>query len=91
MIAGYNQEAASIPTSSLMNIIGHEIKLYGFIVSSLKHKYEEDFYREVPQLVAQGEIKYSEDVTDGLKYAGHALTAVQTGTNTGKSVILVSK
>lgn len=65
--------------------------MYGFILTTILHKYEEEFYKEVPKLVASGQIKHKEDVTDGLEYAGHAIRAVQAGMNQGKSVVIVSK
>lgn len=89
MISGYNVDAPKV--NNLMNIIGREIKIYGFIVGSLAHKYREEFYREVPKLIANRTIKYTEDVTKGLEYAGHALEAVQRGTNKGKSVVVVAE
>lgn len=90
MISQYNvKEPYGIKNLSL--IIGRQIKMSGFLVPSLAHKYEENFYREVPQLLADGKIKYVEDVTKGLKGAGHAIVDQQRGTNTGKSVIVVSE
>ena len=89
MISGYNTEAP--PVKNLMNIIYKELKIFGFIVGSLRPKYSEEFYREVPKLVANGTIKYREDRTIGLEYAGHALEAVQRDTNKAKSVIIVNE
>ena len=89
MISGYNVDAPKV--NNLMNIVGREIKIFGFIVGSLRHKYDDEFYREVPKLVASGVIKYTEDITRGLEYAGHALEAVQRGNNTGKSVVVVAE
>lgn len=88
MISGYNVESPKV--NNLMNIVSREIKIYGFIVGSLHNKYREDFYREIPKLIADGTIKYTEDITKGLAYAGHALEAVQRGTNKGKSVVIVA-
>lgn len=89
-ISEYNG-APPYPVNNLRYIFGKEIKMYGFILTTILHKYEEDFYKEVPRLVASGQIKHKEDVTDGLEYAGHAIRAVQAGTNQGKSVVIVSK
>lgn len=89
MISGYN--VAAPPVKNLMAIIYKEVKIFGFIVNSLRPKYAEEFYKEVPKLVANGTIKYKEDRTIGLQYAGHALEAVQRGTNKAKSVIIVNE
>lgn len=75
----------------MMRVISSQIKMYGFIVSSLTHKYEEAFYKEIPAKLASGELKYKEDVTKGLENAGEAILANQTGENFGKSVILVAE
>ena len=89
MISGYNEQAP--PVRHLMNIVGRQLKIYGFIVGTMEHKYREEFYNVVPQRIAKGEYKYLEDVTEGLDKAGHAILAVQKGTNKGKSVVLVAK
>lgn len=57
----------------------------------LQEKYEEEFYRTIPPLLASGELKYREDITRGLDKACEALLSVLTGTNTGKAVILVAE
>jgi len=89
MISGYNVDYP--PVKNLMSIVFKEIKIFGFVVSSLAPKYAEEFYREVPKLVANGTIKYAEDITKGVEFAGHALEAVQRGTNKAKSVIIVNE
>lgn len=75
---------------NLMNIVRQEIKLYGFIVNSILAKYKDAFYAEVPALIASGEFKLKEDLAKGLESVGEAILAVQKGTNTGKSVIVVA-
>ena len=89
MISSYN--VAAPPLKNLMSLIYKELKISGFIVGSLRPKYAEEFYREVPKLVANGTIKYREDRTIGLQYAGHALEAVQRGANKAKSVVIVNE
>ena len=89
MISGYNGEAP--PVRNLALIFAKELKLFGFIVASLDSKYTEEFYRVVPAKIASGEIRYTEDVTKGLQFAGHAIVDVQKGRNKGKSVIVVAE
>lgn len=89
MISGYNEQYPQV--KNLMHIVFKEIKIYGFVVGSLAHKYKEEFYRDVPKLIAGGTIKWFEDATKGLKFAGHALESVQRGTNKGKSVVIVAE
>ena len=89
MISSYNGQAP--PVNNLAKIVGNELKIFGFIVPSLYPKYLESFYKEVPKQIASGEIKYTEDITQGLEYGGQAIESVQRGTNTGKSVIRVAE
>ncbi|KZP17720.1 NAD-P-binding protein [Athelia psychrophila] len=79
------------PIQNAREIVSRQISIHGFIVSSLAHKYEELFYKEVPAKIASGEIKYKEDRTLGLEKVGEAILDVQTGKNKGKSVIVVAE
>lgn len=89
MISGYNSQPYFIKNLEL--IIGKEIKLSGFIVLSLDHKYEEEFYRDFPRMIANGEVKYKEDRAYGLEHSGQAILDVQKGHNSGKKVIVVAE
>jgi len=89
MISQYNlKEPYGI--KNLFLIVQKQLKIYGFIVSSLHGKYQEQFYQEVPRRVASGEIKYLEDASRGLGEASEALLDVLTGRNKGKKVIIVA-
>ncbi|EGO23779.1 hypothetical protein SERLADRAFT_349468 [Serpula lacrymans var. lacrymans S7.9] len=90
MSSDYNN---SVPyhVKNLFQIIPKSLKVYGFSVTALLEKYVTAFYEEVPKKLANGEIKYTEDVTQGLEGAGEAILAVLKGTNTGKKVILVAQ
>lgn len=90
MITHYNGEA-SYHVKNLAKIVSKQLKLSGFIVTTLWKKHLEDFYSEIPPKVARGEIKYLEDITHGLDKAGEAILAVQIGKNHGKSVVLVAE
>ncbi|KAI0072843.1 NAD(P)-binding protein [Panus rudis PR-1116 ss-1] len=88
MISSYNGE--SHPVKNLINIVSKRIQMHGFLVFALHEKYEDEFYKEWPKKVASGEIKYLEDVKDGLNLTGQAIFEVQKGLNKGKSVIKVA-
>jgi NADPH-dependent curcumin reductase CurA len=66
------------------------LTLSGFIVGRLHHKYEQEFYTTVPPKLASGELKYSEEITNGLDKVGDVILAVQKGTNKAKAVISVA-
>ncbi|TFK49753.1 alcohol dehydrogenase [Heliocybe sulcata] len=89
MISGYN---ATEPygVKNMMQVVSKQLKLYGFIVFALASKYQEEFYRLVPGMIARGELKYTEDVSVGLETVGEAILAVQNGTNKAKKVIKVA-
>ncbi len=59
-------------------------------MTDLDPKYLEEFYKTMPDLIARGELKYREDVTRGLEFAGEAILAVQLGKNKAKSVVVVA-
>ena len=88
MISGYNNEPH--PVKNLFQIITKRLHIHGFVVSFLRHKYEDEFYATVPARVASGELKYNEYRVQGLERAGQAILDVQTGKNFGKCVIVVA-
>ncbi|KAH9937950.1 hypothetical protein B0H21DRAFT_825394 [Amylocystis lapponica] len=90
MISAYNG-GQPYAINNLSSIFAKELKLSGFLVLTLQDKYVERFYAEMPARVARGEIKYIEDVTEGLENAGKAILDVQTGRNKGKSIVLVAR
>ncbi|EKM57440.1 uncharacterized protein PHACADRAFT_206354 [Phanerochaete carnosa HHB-10118-sp] len=89
MISQYN--ATPYTLMNLMAIVRNALHLHGVLVMQLLPKYRDEFYREVPGMVARGEIKYIEDAKRGLEWAGHAISDVQQGKNHGKSVIIVNE
>ncbi|TFK55594.1 alcohol dehydrogenase [Heliocybe sulcata] len=76
---------------NLFTMIPKQISMHGFVIGFLAAKYEEEFYRVMPELVASGKIQYAEEVTHGLEPVGEALLAVLTGANKAKVVIEVAK
>ncbi|KAJ3517329.1 hypothetical protein NLJ89_g582 [Agrocybe chaxingu] len=88
MISGYNSGGA--PVRNIFLVIGKSITMTGFIVSRIEHKYNEQFYKEVPAKVASGELKYREHVYNGLEKLGDVILAVQKGENKAKAVVHVA-
>ena len=93
LIAHYNQ--AELPPGpdrmSLLQgaILTRRIKMQGFIVSDHTDRVP-DFIRDVSGWLAQGKIKYREDVVDGLENAPDAFFGLFRGANFGKLVVKVS-
>ena len=75
---------------NLFQVIGKSISMYEFIVSRLEEKHGAAFFTEIPPKVASGEIKYREDIYNGLETVGDVILAVQKGTNKVKAVIHVA-
>ncbi|KZT03675.1 NAD-P-binding protein [Laetiporus sulphureus 93-53] len=90
MISAYNGSEPYF-VKNLVNIIAKQLRISGFIVTSLEDKWRADFYKEFPPKVASGEIKYKEDINKGLKSAGQAILDVMTGKNKGNKVVLVAE
>ncbi|TDL15197.1 NAD-P-binding protein [Rickenella mellea] len=92
MISQYNLSTESPPYAlkNLTKIVKKCLTLRGFLVTPLDEAYRDDFYATIPPMVANGEIKLLEDITEGLEGTGKALYAIQAGTNHGKSIIRVA-
>ena len=88
MISGYNNEPH--PVKNLFQIITKRLHIHGFVVSFLRHKYEDEFYADFVDRIARGEIKYKEYLVRGLENAGQVIVDVQTGKNFGKAVVVVA-
>ncbi|KAF4617604.1 hypothetical protein D9613_006281 [Agrocybe pediades] len=89
MISGYNNPAAAA-VRNLFHVVAKSISMHGFIVSRLHAKYDDEFYKTLPPLVASGKIKHREDVWNGLESVGDVMLAVQKGTNKAKAVVHVA-
>ncbi|KAF8996534.1 alcohol dehydrogenase [Cyathus striatus] len=88
MISGYNGDGVGV--KNLYHIFAKSLSINGFIVSRLYHKYDTQFYNEVPRLLAEGKLKFREHLWEGLEKTGESILAVQKGLNVGKAVIKVA-
>ncbi|PPQ83872.1 hypothetical protein CVT24_006412 [Panaeolus cyanescens] len=90
MISGYNS-ADGVPVRNLWQIFSKSLTLSGFIVNRLEERWGKKFREEIPARIASGEIKYREQIYEGLDKVPHAILDVQRGKNTAKAVVRVSK
>lgn len=74
-----------------MRIVQKSITMYGFLVTSLEPKYEQEFYKFITEKLASGELRYTEEVTKGLDKVGDLILAVQQGKNKAKVVVAVAE
>lgn len=62
----------------------------GFIATWLAPELDKEFYEVMAKAVAEGAIKWQEEVWDGLPEVGNAILAVQKGSNKAKVVVKVA-
>lgn len=93
LIAHYN--AAELPAGPnrvpqvMHSILVKRLTLRGFIVWDFSSQYP-DFIRDMSGWLAEGRVKYREDITDGLENAPRELIGLLKGKNFGKKIIRVS-
>jgi NADPH-dependent curcumin reductase CurA len=93
LIAHYNQTALSpgpdrMPMLQAL-ILRRSLKLQGFIVSNYRDRIPA-FIGDMSGWLAEGKIKYREDVVEGLENAPQAFLGLFTGDNFGKLVVRVN-
>ena len=86
MISQYNATAATPAPTNLGLIVGKRIKLQGFIVSDQRARAPE-FYADMRQWIAAGQIKWHETVVEGIENAPNAFRGLFTGENMGKMLV----
>ena len=62
----------------------------GFLVSDYAHRFDEAAVR-LSQWVAEGKIRWREDVTEGLENAPRAFMGMLNGENRGKALVKVAE
>jgi NADPH-dependent curcumin reductase CurA len=87
-ISQYNLERPE-PTFHPGLLIVFRARMQGFLVSDYIHRFEEAAPRLI-RWVAEGKIRYTEDVTDGLENAPRAFIGMLNGENRGKTLVKVS-
>jgi NADPH-dependent curcumin reductase len=88
VIADYNSTAPATGPS-LLSLLVNRVTIRGFIVSEHAERFP-DFFRDCSRWVADGAIKYREDIVEGLEQAPEALLRLFDGRNFGKLLVRVS-
>jgi NADPH-dependent curcumin reductase CurA len=86
-ISQYNLERPE-PTFHPGALIVFRARMEGFLVSDYAHRFEEAAPR-LARWVAEGKIRYREDVTEGLENAPRAFIGMLNGENRGKTLVKV--
>jgi NADPH-dependent curcumin reductase len=93
LIAQYNGPGHGDGTdrlpSTMREILSKSLTLRGFINSEFYGQYYDEFLREVGSGIADGHIRYREDIVDGLEKVPEAFIGMLDGRNFGKLVIRV--
>ncbi len=75
--------------ATMRQILTQRILIRGFINYDFAKEYYADFLRDVPEWIAEGRVKYREDIIDGLENAPQAFMGMLAGKNFGKLLIRV--
>ena len=94
LIAQYDSAGPSDATdrlpATMREILSKSLTLRGFINYEFEEAHYADFLQEVGALVAEGRVRYREDIVDGLESAPEALIGMLEGRNFGKLLVRVA-
>ncbi|MGN6160980.1 MAG: NADP-dependent oxidoreductase [Marmoricola sp.] len=93
LVADYNAtEAPTGPDQQpayLRRILTMSLTVRGFIQDEFIPSHQADFLRDMSAWVADGSVRYREDVVEGLEHATEAFRGLLTGRNVGKLLVQV--
>lgn len=93
LVADYNAtEAPSGPDRQpayLRRILTLSLTVRGFIQDEFIPTHQADFFRDMSAWIADGSVRYREDIVEGLENAPEAFRGLLTGRNVGKLLIQV--
>lgn len=94
LVADYNRTTAPEGPDRLPGYLGRILRksltVRGFIQNEFEQRLQPDFLRDVTAWVADGRVRYREDVVDGLENAPEAFRGLLAGRNFGKLLIRVA-
>lgn len=77
-------------TDAFLQLIqDRSLTLRGFLHSDLRPAWDADYRRDMPRWVSEGDVRYREDVTDGLEAAPAAFRRMLAGATVGKTLVRV--
>ena len=88
-IAQYNDTEPAPGPRNLVQAVGKQLKLQGFIVSSHADMVG-DFIKDMASWIASGQLKTQETVLEGIDRAPEAFMGLFSGANTGKMLVKLS-
>jgi NADPH-dependent curcumin reductase CurA len=93
LVANYNATEAPSGPDRLPGFLGQvltrSLTVRGFIQSEFTHSHGRDFVRDMGEWVRSGQVRYREDVVEGLENAPEAFAGLLRGANFGKLIVQV--
>lgn len=89
MISQYNNTGPGAGPNNVIQIVGKQLQLRGFIVSSHSDM-QPQFLNDMATWIAQGRMKFEETVMEGIDQAPNAFIGLFSGKNTGKMLVKLS-
>ncbi|WP_290497833.1 NADP-dependent oxidoreductase [Hyphomonas sp. UBA4494] len=86
MIAQYNETGQPTGPHNVIQIVGKQLKIQGFIVSTHADM-QPDFFKDMAKWIPSGQMKYEETVKEGIEKAPEAFIGLFEGANTGKMLV----
>lgn len=94
VVANYNATEAPPGPDRLpgfmSSVLTRSLTIRGFIQSEFVPTHKRDFHRDMTEWVRSGQVRYREDVVEGLENAPRAFAGMLRGENFGKLVVKVS-
>ena len=86
MISQYNNMEAAPGPNNVIQIVGKQLQIKGFIVSTHADM-QEQFVADMAKWIGSGQMKFEETVMDGIEKAPAAFMGLFTGGNKGKMLV----
>jgi NADPH-dependent curcumin reductase CurA len=86
MISQYNATDMGAGVRGLIQMVGKQLRMEGFIVSS-HTSMQAQFQKDMAQWIAEGKLKWRETVEEGIERAPDAFLKLFSGENTGKMLV----
>jgi NADPH-dependent curcumin reductase len=71
----------------MLTVLRRSLLIRGFIYSEFVPDYYDEFLEEIGRIVANGEIRYREQIMEGLEAAPSAFIGMLEGRNFGKVIV----
>ncbi len=89
MISQYNDTEPRPGPNNVIQIVGKQLQIRGFIVSTHADM-QADFINDMSEWIGSGKLKFEETVMEGIEEAPNAFMGLFQGANTGKMLVKLS-